>query len=150
MTLSIVTIADSVSKLSVTGVTIKDLDEIPESANNIDCPMVYPNPDGFVSNFDVERMAQGSGTSNVWDISYTLTYRFLHSEVGLGLGLFDVYDGMVDKLMDFVDKMLISDAVTGAVDLEVEDISTFGPVSDPSGKMFHGCDIMFRILEFEP
>ena len=55
-----------------------------------------------------------------------------------------------DKVMDFVDKMLVSDTITGAVDLTVEDISTFGPVSDPSGKMFHGCDIAFRILEFEP
>ena len=50
---------------------------------------------------------------------------------------------------DFIDKMLVSDAVTGSVDLQVEDISAFGPVSDPSGKMFHGCDISFRILEFE-
>lgn len=150
MTLSVVTVADSISKLTVTGVTIKDLNEIPESASGMDCPMVYPNPDGFMSNFDVERMAMASGTSNVWNVSYTLTYRFLHSEVGLGLGLFDVYDDMVDKVMDFVDKMLVSDAVTGAVDLEVQDISTFGPVSDPSGTMFHGCDIMLRILEFEP
>ena len=149
MTLSVVTVADSISKLSVSGVTIKDLNEIPESANAFDCPMVYPNPDGFVSAFEVERMAASSGASNVWDIHYTLTYRFLHSELGQGLGLFDVYDDMVDKVMDFVDKMLISDAVTGAVDLEVEEISTFGPVSDPSGNMFHGCDIMLRILEFE-
>lgn len=150
MTLSIVTVADSISKLTVTGVTIRDINEIPESANAIDCPMVYPNPDGFVSNLNVERMAMASGTANVWDISYNLTYRFLHSEVGLGLGLFDVYDDMVDKVMDFADKILVSDAVTGAEDLALEDITTFGPVSDPSGKMFHGCDIILKILEFEP
>lgn len=149
MTLSAVTIADSISKLTVTGVKILDLDQIPEVANDFDCPMVYPNPDGFMSGFEVERMAMSSGTSAVWNVHYTLTYRFLHSPVGSGLGLFDVYDDMVDKVMDFVDKMLVSDAVTGAVDLEVEDISSFGPVSDPSGQMFHGCDIMLRILEFE-
>ena len=149
MTLSIVTVADSISKLSVTGVTIKDLDEIPERAVGFDCPMVYPSPDGFVSNFEVERMAMASGASNVWNITYNLNYRFLHSELGEGLGLFDIYDDMVDKVMDFVDKMLVSDAVTGCVDLTVEDISSFGPVSDPSGSMFHGCDISFAVLEFE-
>jgi len=149
MTLSIITIAGSISALAVTGVDIKDIDEIPDSVDTNDCPMVFPNPDGFVSNFEVERMAMSAGTSNVWDIYYTLTYRFLHSEIGMGLGLFDVYEDMVDKVMDFVDKMLVSDSVTGAVDLTVDDITTFGPVSDPSGKMFHGCDIAFRILEHE-
>jgi len=148
MTLSAVTVADSISKLVVTGVTILDIDEIPERADH-GCPMVYPNPDGFMSGFEVERMAMATGASNVWNISYSLTYRFLHSELGEGLGLFDVYDDMVDKVMDFIDKMLVSDAVTGCVDLEVEDISSFGPVSDPSGSMFHGCDITLRILEFE-
>jgi len=102
-----------------------------------------------VSDFELERMAMSSGTANVWNVQYTLTYRFLHSEIGLGMGILDAYPGMVDKVCDFIDKMLVSDAVTGAVDLTVEDISTFGPVSDPSGKMFHGCDIAFRILEFE-
>jgi hypothetical protein len=150
MTISIVTIADSIASLSVTGVTIKDLNQIPDSVNDGDCPMVIPNPDGFVSAFELERMAMSSGASNVWDVRYTLTYRFLHSEIGLGMGLLDKYPLMVDKVMDFVDKVLISDSVTGSVDLTLEDISSFGPVSDPSGKMFHGCDIMLRVLEFEP
>jgi len=149
MTLSVVTIADSISKLSVTGVTIKDINEIPDSVNDGDCPMVIPKPDGFLSDFELERMAMASGTANVWNVEYTLTYRFLHSEIGLGLGILDAYPGMVDKVCDFIDRMLISDTITGAVDLTVEDISTFGPVADPSGKMFHGCDIAFRILEFE-
>jgi hypothetical protein len=149
MTLSVVTIADSISKLSVTGVKIKDINEIPENANEFDCPMVIPKPDGFVSNFEVERAAVSQGTSAVWNVRYNLTYRLLHSELGSGLGLFDVYDDMVAIVMAFVDKILISDAVTGAVDVEVEDISSFGPVSDPAGTMFHGCDIVLRILEFE-
>ena len=149
MTLSVVTIADSISKLSVTGVAIKDINEIPDSVNDGDCPMVIPKPDGFVSDFELERVAMSSGASNVLDVHYTLTYRFLHSELGLGMGILDAYPGMVDKVCDFIDKMLVSDAVTGSVDLQVEDISAFGPVSDPSGKMFHGCDISFRILEFE-
>ena len=149
MTLSINTITNSIAALSVTGVTIKDLDEIPDSVDTNDCPMVFPNPDGFVSSFELERAAMSSGTSNVWDVRYTLTYRFCYSEIGMGLGLFDQYDDMVDKVQDFVDKMLVSDTLTGAVDIEVEDITTFGPVSDPAGKMFHGCDISLRILEFE-
>ncbi len=149
MTLSVVTIADSISKLSVTGVDILDLDELKDTVLNGECPVVYPSPDGFVSAFEVERAAMSEGTSSVWNISYTLTYRFLHSELGIGMGLMDKYGGMVDKVMDFVDKILVSDTVTGLVDLEVEDISAFGPVSDPSGKMFHGCDIALRVLEFE-
>jgi len=149
MTLSINTITDSIAALVVTDVTIKDVDQIPDSIDTNDCPMVFPNPDGFLSGLDLERMAMSSGASNVWNITYTLTYRFCHSEIGMGLGLFDVYDDMVDKVQDFVDKMLVSDALTGAVDIEVEDISTFGPVSDPSGKMFHGCDIALKILELE-
>lgn len=149
MTLSINIITNSIAALTVTDVTIKDVDEIPDSIDTNDCPMVFPNPDGFVSDFELERMAMSSGASNVWDVRYTLTYRFCHSEIGTGLGLFDVYDDMVDKVQDFVDKMMVSDTLTGAVDIEVDDISTFGPVSDPAGKSFHGCDIALRILEFE-
>jgi hypothetical protein len=149
MAISAATVANSIAGLSVSGVAIKDVDELQDEFESRDCPVIFPVPENFLSAFDVERMAMSSGTANVWNVSYTMTYRLLYDEVGMGRGMFDVYDGMIDKAMLFVDKILVSDSLTGAVDIELEDVFNIGPVSDPSGKVFHGCDISLRILEFE-
>lgn len=148
MTLAVSTVADSISKLSVTGVTIKDLNEIPTEVLKRDCPTVYPKPDGFLSNFEPESVSMSSGTSVQLNVTYTLTYRFLHSPLGSDRGLFGVYQDMVNKTTAFLDKIIISDTITGLVDLQIADVSEFGPVSDPAGNMFHGCDISLDVLEF--
>ena len=77
-----VTIANSIAALSVTGVTIKDLDEIPDSAFSGACPIVYPRPDGFVSNFELERMA----------VTDQLTDLYNRRKIDEIASLFDKYD----------------------------------------------------------
>jgi len=149
MSINVVTLADSIAGLSVTGVTIKDLDEIIESVQARQCPVLYPNPDGFMSGLTLERAAMGSGTSSVWDVEYSISYKYLHSPIGASRGLFDVYKDMVTKVAAIIDKILVSDSLTGAVDLTLEEITQFGAVSDPVGNMFHGCEIIFGVLELE-
>jgi len=148
MSLAIVTVADSISKLSVSGVTIKDLDDIPTTVRNRDCPILYPRPDGFISGLAVERMSMASGASAQLNVTYTLNYRFLFAKIGTERGLFAVVPTMVAKVALIMDRMLVSDSITGLIDLQVFDIGEFGPVSDPMGNMFHGCDFSFECLEF--
>jgi hypothetical protein len=149
MALAIRTVADSVAGITVSGVNIKDLNEIPNEVHNRDAPIVYPEPDGFLSNFRFSRESQGTGTSAHINVRYTLTYTFLHSRVGTGRGLFDVYADMVGKVADFLDGILANDAITGAVDIYASNVSTFGPTADPSGEVFHGCTIQLDVLDFE-
>jgi len=148
--IKLATVADSISKLSLTGVTIKDLDEIPTEILGRDVPMIIPVPNGFVTGMTPERVTLGSGASAKWDVKYQLNYRLLHSEIGTGrTSIFDTYAAMVTKAVAFVDLIMTNDAITGAVDIEVSNITDFGPVVDPTGKAFHGCDFIFDVLEHQ-
>ena len=147
MSLAIVTVADSISKLSVSGVTLKDLDKIPTTVRSRDCPIFYPRPDGFLSGVVPEKASMGSGSGAQWDIQYTLNYRFLYAPIGSERGLFAVVPTMVAKIALLIDAILANDVITGAIDLQIFDIGEFGPVSDPMGNMFHGCDFSLEILE---
>jgi len=149
MALSIQTVTNSIAALSVSGVTLYDIDEIPAEGKSRDVPMIIPRPDGFISNFLYERKSFGPETVAAIDISYTLTYRLLHSKIGSGRsGLFDTYADMVAKVSLFLDAIIASDTITGAVDVQPFSIGEFGPVADPMGEAFHGCDIGINILEY--
>jgi len=148
MTIALSTVTESISNISISGITIQDIDELKSEYLERDCPILIPNPAGFVSNFRLERQSFGTGASCKWDVRYTLTYRFLHSLVGTGRQTFDTYSDMVEKATSIVDAIILNDAVTGAVDLTLQDVISFGPVGDPSGILFHGCDIALEVLEF--
>jgi len=149
MAIALVTIADSISGLSVSGVTIKDINQVPNEVLERDVPMIIPRPDGFVTNFKPERVTLGSGAGAKWNVTYDLTYRLLYAKVGTGRGLFDLYSGLCATAMLFVDAIMDNDALTGTVDIQLSNISDFGPVVDPSGQTFHGCDFVFTVLEFQ-
>ena len=149
MALQIATVADSISKLSVAGATLKDIDELPKKGTVRNTPVIIPKPNGFLSNFKPERDSFGPGTTAKITVTYTLTYRLLHSEIGTGrTGIFSTYAAMVAITSLFLDAIIANDTVTGAVDLEAADVTEFGPVADPMGKMFHGCDIAINIMEY--
>jgi hypothetical protein len=148
MGLAIVTIADSIAALSISGVTIKDLDEIPEKVESRDCPILYPEPDGFISGFGMDVQSFGPGSVAAIDVTYNLRYTFLHSSLGTGRGLFDVYSDMVAKVVLILNAVLTNDAITGLQDFRVAEITNFGPVTDPAASMtFHGTQFVFRVME---
>lgn len=147
MSLAIVAIATNIAGLAVSGINIRDLDAIPEQVNARDCPIIYPRPDGFLSSLQVQIDSFGS-TSAKKTVYYTLTYRLLGAQVGEDRGLFTLYQAMVDIVADFLDAVIANDALTGTIDLQAVDVTEFGPVSDPAGYVFHGCDILLRVMEF--
>lgn len=142
------TIATSIAGLSVPGVTIKDLDGIPEEAQARDCPLLYPKPDGFMSNLRVERDSFGAGSEARKTVRYTLNYAYLHAPVGEGRGLFDVYAAMVGNTLAILDALLADDALNGAVDITPGSVVRFGLVNDPAGGWFHGCVLGLDVVEF--
>ena len=147
MALAAVTVATNIGALTVTGVNIYALNEIPEGADARECPMVYPKPDGFMSGLEVEVNSFGS-TSAKKTVRYTLTYMYLYAPIASGRGLFDLYEDMVTKALAFQDAVLANDAITGCVDITAMDIGEWGPVADPSGTAFHGCQMSFQVTEF--
>ncbi len=148
MALNISTIATNIAALEVSGVTIKDITGIKDKFTKRDCPVVYPNPDGFVSDFNVVRDSFGDPSQAKKTVTYTLTYRFLQAPLGSGRINFAVYSDFITKAYAFIDAIIANDDISGAVDLEISDALNFGPVADPSGNTFHGCDIALNVKEF--
>ena len=148
MVLAIATICESIAALDVEGVKMRDLDEIPEEVLARECPVIFPRPDGFISSFAVERDSFGGGSTAKMTATYVLTYRFLQAPVASGRGLFEVYNKMVINAFAFLDAVIAVDVMSGLIDIQVNNTLNFGPVSDPAGNIFHGCDIELQVMEF--
>lgn len=148
MALQIAAVANSIAGLSVSGVTLFDIDEVPK-IGDARKPYLIPAPD-WLTDFNMERMSFGGGSSALVDLTYTLTYRLLYAPVGSGRGFIGVIDVMVDKVALFLDAIIAVDTLTGLVDITPVSVTNFGVVSDPSDNLFFGCDIAVGILEFGP
>ncbi len=142
----LVTVADSISHISVSGVNVRDIDTIPETAIGF-CPVLFPKPDGFITDMIFTRQTFGSDGSALMDLEYTLNYRFLYAEVGSGSELAN-YAGVIEKLALILEAIFTDDTQTGAVDMQLQSVSNIGPLPDPVGlNAFHGVDIALRVLE---
>lgn len=145
--LGLETLVTNIAALNISGVTIKDLDAIPEEVTNRDKQILIPKPDGFVTGFNLERASLSTGASGQWDVRYSITYRYLHSLIASGRGLFDLYPSFVAKAVLIINAIMENDGITGVEDFTFRDIQNFGPIMDPLGNVFHGCDFVFDVLE---
>jgi len=140
------TITNSIAALSVSGVTIKDIDEIPQSGRLI-TPVLFPRPNEFVTEFEPTFQSFGSNGTAKIDLGYNLHYVYLHAEAGTGIGAFDAYNGMITKLSAILVALLSNDALTGLVD-QKPIIEGMGVIEDPSGVEYWGIMFALRVLEF--
>ena len=92
MAIGIATIANAIAALSVTGLSIKDIDEIPPQADQSISTLI-PLPD-YMTDFEVEIDSFGGGSTAKMTVWYTLGYRLLYKPVGAGLDL-EYYDNMI-------------------------------------------------------
>lgn len=149
MSLQIATVTNSIAGLTVSGVYMRDSDQIPQEAIR-QTPALVPIPNGFVSGYQQVRQSYGSNSAPAakYDVSYSLNYRLFYAEVGSGYSLAQIYPKMVAAAFAVIDAVLSNDLIAGCVDIQVEAIQSFGVVGDAVGKMYHGCDLSFRIKEF--
>lgn len=149
MTLQTVAIATSIAGYSVTGVTIRDLDDFQDEVKNrdTDLPVLMPSPN-FFSAPDIDYKGYGTGAEAPIEVTYILRYRFFYAEVGAERGLLRVFQGFIQKLTAIIDVFIANDATTNAIHLQVTDIGEFGIVTDPSENEFFGCDIGIKVTEY--
>lgn len=145
--ISPLTVADSISHLSVSGVTIRDVDEIPDSVDMI-YPIVFPQPSGFITAVQPETMSFGSNGTQKENFNYSLHYVFLFAPIGSDVNAFAPYTPMLTKLDLIVEAILNNDAVTGLVDMQLESIEGIGAIDDPSGNPYWGALFSLRCLEY--
>lgn len=145
MALAIATVVDSIAALSVTGLSIKDMDEIPPGVE-VSQPTLIPLPD-FMTDWEIETQSFGPGSSAKFDAFYTLNYRLCYIPVGAGKPL-EYFDNMVSMVAAFLDAVIAASPVTGSITLTPVAVFNMGIVNDPADQSFYGCDIAIRVMEF--
>ena len=141
------TITNSIAALSISGVTVCDIDQIPQSAHLL-TPILFPRPNDFVTDFKQEFVSFGSNGAAKINFEYNLHYVFLYAEAGSGIGAFDMYSGLITKLSAILVAIASNDAVSGLVDLQTSTIGNIGIVEGPSGDQYWGLMLSLRVLEF--
>jgi hypothetical protein len=148
VSLNLANIANAISNLSVTGVTVKDKDEI--AGAWVSLPNVlYPKPDGWITNFKIKYATVMQGASAKMDISYTLNYRFLGVQVGDISTFPKSYSLLVDKLVLIVNAIIAMDApYSGAMEMILGGVD-IGAKIDPAGNNYFGADFALLITEMQ-
>ena len=147
MTLAITTVCESIAALTITGVKIRDLSNVPPSAMRL-TPILFPDPANPISNFVVERMSYGGGSSYLLDADYDLNYIFLYCESGSGRTGLDYLEDRMLKVQAIYDAILLIDTFEGGVDISPTSNVQFTSMTDPGGKEYLGCVMTFHVKEF--
>ena len=147
MTIQLSTIANSITGITVSGLTIKDVDEIPTDIIQRQCPLLIPNPENYISNPLIKVDSFGTGTDRKMTLTYNLNYILIYSQVGAGrVNIIDAYAGMLTKACAFLDAFYGLSTLTGAVDFNAilgdPAITTVGAID------FHSIGIQVQVQEF--
>jgi len=148
MGVKIASVATAIAGLSVSGVSLKDISAIPEQVDQRQCPILFPDPAGFVTGLSISRETLGLDSVAGKNVNYTLNYIYLHCEVGTVRYLTDAIDTMVDKTVLVLNAIADNSTVNGAVDLVPNMAGEFGQIEGPSGNTFFGCRISIAVQEF--
>lgn len=141
------TVTNSIAALSISGVTIKDIDEIPEDAAML-TPILFPQPPGFITDIAPSFETFGSNGAAKMNLEYTLNYVYLHAPVGSGINAFAPYAGMITKLAAIIVAIMSNDAITGLVDLKLNALPNLGIVTSPNDVDYWGVLISLRVTEY--
>jgi hypothetical protein len=146
MALGPATVATSIAALSVSGVTIKDLNAIPQQVQARDCPIFFPDPTRPMGDYVLEVNSYGSSVAKK-TAHYTLNYVFLFAEVGQARGIYDIVQPLVQSLSLVLDALNTNDALNGCIDSFPGGLQV-GQMTDPAGRSFFGATVPIRIMEF--
>lgn len=141
------TVSTAISELSVSGVTIKDITAIPESARML-CPILLPQPNDYMSGVQFSFESFGSNGTALMNLEYDLNYVYLHCEAGSGMNAFAPFSALMTKLAAILVEIMSNDKIDGLVDLKLNSVSNIGIISDPAGNEFWGVLLSFHVLEF--
>lgn len=141
-------VADWIAGLTITGVTVKSTNAIPESVQPMQAPLLAPDPVGFVGEMAVTRLSGRVGTARAYQVEYVLTYILYYAPVAAGVSLFTGYRGMLDKLSAIDVAIMANETPSGAYDIRPYGTPAVGPVQDETGTVYHGARIAFLVQEF--
>jgi hypothetical protein len=155
MAIRVTTIAHQIASLTP-NVTYKgaskalkvlDLHDLKVNILERDCPILFPQPKGFMSDPKVEYETFGLATAPKKTIDYNLTWTYCHTQIVQGRSILDVYADLVDSVCKIIDVLVEQDTNMG-YDVKFGGLSDLGPVGDPNGNFFHGCTFTMHVSEY--
>ena len=148
MSIDLDTITASIAAVAITGVTVRDTSNMTDAVNIRDCPLLSPRPFQFVGLSPIERDTYGGPATSQKSATFTLTYRYFHSAIGQGRGMYDEYPTFIDKIFAIADAIIAADDLNGVVDINLNGMPDIGVVEDGAGNQFWGTDLEFNCLIF--
>jgi len=148
MTLNIVNIPNEIAKMSVSGVTIKDIDQIPQFVTGRNCPILFPRPDNFATGMTFTPDSYGVGSGRKWSVRYSLNYIFLYAPVGSMRSLSNLFSGFYTKIGLIMDAVIAYQTVTEAIDISPQAVSNIEVIADGKDNQFYGAFIVLNVLEY--
>lgn len=146
MALALTTVPDSIAGLSVSGLVIKDINEIPAAVDPRQ-PTLLPLPD-YLTGFSVVRDSFGDGAAKM-TVTYNVNYRLCYAPLGDGrTATLEQQSGLVAMVGLILDAVLAVTTLNGLIDILPAQVVGMGAVNDPSDRPFWGCDISFQVMEF--
>jgi hypothetical protein len=148
--LQLANIVDAIAAVSISGVTVKDVDQVAGSFLG-QSSILYPNIDGpFVTDFSLDYQVIGRGANAAVNVFYTLNYRYLYVQVGDIAILPKAYNDVFTKLIAVLNAFAgLSNPYSGAVIMEIAAVTDLHPLPDPVGNMFYGFNIALRVEEIQ-
>ena len=145
-TLHVADVAAAIAALDIDGVTIYDLDQMPQAVDERACPVLGPSSHepSFLTDWTAKRLT----TQGNYQMEYVLNYKLFQAKIGKDRGLFAQYPAMVNYAAAVVNAFLAITHVEGCKHLAVASLPQFGNIVDASGQQFHGCQIAIRVTEF--
>jgi len=146
VTCSVSTVAASIAALTVSGVTIKGIDKIPDSASLI-TPVLIPQPNDYMTGTQMTFESYGSNGTAKMNMEYDLNYVFLYCQVG-GINAFAPFSPLMGKLSEVLVTIMSNDAITGAVDMKLGSVDRIGVITDSAGVEYWGVMITLHVTEY--
>lgn len=148
VSLNLANVANAISSLNISGVTVKDKDEVVGTWTSLP-NVLYPKPDEWITNFSIRYDSVMQGVTAPMTIFYTLNYRFLGVRAG-DISIFPVaYSDLVEKIITIVNAIIgLHAPYSGRVQLKIAGVS-IGPRTDPAGNNFFGADFALSVEEMQ-
>lgn len=136
------------TQMSVTGLTICDIGDIPTTDQAKRQPILYPEPARTLVNVSAEDDSYGAAANRRMTATYTLVYTLLYREAGLGRDISDNIPGLVSLIADIFDAFLALDTlgIDAVVDWRLTS-SASGYIQDAAGVLFHGATLQIVVCE---
>ena len=141
-TFDVTTVTNAIESLSISGVSVKDVDTITQSLG-LGFAVLMPRPDDFITDVSIE---PAELSKQNLDVRYTLHYQYYHCAVGNNL--FGDFQPLIAKIALIIKAFCNDATLSGSIDGGMPTIDRVGPVQDAAGNQYHGAEFSLPILQF--